>query len=683
MALLDIEAGFWSIRRQLEAMIGVQLTNSVLQQAGANGGASFAKTFGTANSDSDKQEFFDSCLQAYQTAGFGQFEITRMDWPLGHVTIRATDAFEAWMVKQYSQQVDVPICAYTAGVLVGFINVINDRSDVICIEHSCQAMGDESCTFELIPSSQAENKTAVAYIPDPELGRQLNLLEILFERMPMGIAVFDRSYHFRRYNSTWVDFSNLYSPPSAAPLVPGVYYFDHLPGSESIVIPLFERVLAGETINQHALRFESKGIVSYWDVVLAPLIENGEVSGILNVTIDATERVMAQQNLEQRVEERTRQLRTLLQVSQDIRSTLALEPLLDQILEQLRAVVDYTGASILILESGDLVNKAYHGPILNKKAQHQRFQLDEALVNRQVLQQLEPLIIPDIRGDTTLANMFRATADGDLESTFGYVRSWLGVPLVIKGKMLGMLTLDHSLPGFFTAQHADLVLAFANQVAIAIENARLYAQAEDSAVATERSRLARDLHDAVTQTLFSASLIAEVLPKLWERNPETGRQKLEELRQLTRGALSEMRTLLLELRPATLVEMDLGDLLRHLANAFTGRTRIPAALTLEGLVDPPAKVKEVYYRVAQEALNNINKHAEATQVSIHLHRSEQQVQMEIRDNGTGFDLLSVLPDHMGLGIMQERAGTISAKLEIQSDLGVGTNIELIWKDEEK
>lgn len=256
--------------------------------------------------------------------------------------------------------------------------------------------------------------------------------------------------------------------------------------------------------------------------------------------------------------------------------------------------------------------------------------------------------------------------------------SLLAVPLRVKGIIIGTLDVVNK-PRGFTQEDVRIINLFADQAAIAIENARLYQQAQELAAAQERQRLARDLHDAVTQTLFSASLIAEVLPKVWESNPETGRQKLEELRQLTRGALAEMRTLLLELRPATLVEMDLGDLLRYLANAFTGRTRIPAALTLEGQIDLPVKVKEVYYRVAQEALNNINKHAEATQVSLHLKRQEKQVELNIGDNGHGFDLQAVSPDKLGLGIMCERAEAISAQLKIRSTIGAGTHIELLWK----
>ena len=162
-----------------------------------------------------------------------------------------------------------------------------------------------------------------------------------------------------------------------------------------------------------------------------------------------------------------------------------------------------------------------------------------------------------------------------------------------------------------------------------------------------------------------------------------GKQKLDELRQLTCGALSEMRTLLLELRPASLTDMDLGDLLRHLINAFIGRTRVPAELVVTGQIDPPSDVKEVLYRVAQEALNNISKHASPTQVSVHLLRSEEKATLEILDDGIGFDPQAITSKSLGLGIMCERVEAIGAKLEIHSEPGAGTRIELNWKDLEK
>jgi signal transduction histidine kinase len=275
--------------------------------------------------------------------------------------------------------------------------------------------------------------------------------------------------------------------------------------------------------------------------------------------------------------------------------------------------------------------------------------------------------------------MFRQTAGSGLGSTFGYVRSWLGVPLLVKGEVLGMLTLDHSQPGFFQERHADLVLAFANQVAVAMENARLYEQAEKTAVAAERNRLARDLHDAVTQTLFSSSIIAEVLPRIWERDPEEGRRRLQELRELTRGALAEMRTLLLELRPSALVEARLADLLRQLAESITGRARVPVALEVVGECQLDAEVKIALYRIAQEALNNVAKHAGASAATLRLSCQPGQVELQVHDDGLGLDPAKLSPNSLGLGIMRERAEAIGAALTIESQPMAGTEITVSWR----
>jgi signal transduction histidine kinase len=129
--------------------------------------------------------------------------------------------------------------------------------------------------------------------------------------------------------------------------------------------------------------------------------------------------------------------------------------------------------------------------------------------------------------------------------------------------------------------------------------------------------------------------------------------------------------------------MDLEDLLRHLTNAFTGRTQVRAELVVEGLVDPSPEIKEVFYRVAQEALNNITKHAGASQVSVHLHGGEGQLQLEILDDGRGFNPQTVSPENLGLGIMRERAESIDAELDVISQPGQGTKINLFWKDEEE
>jgi signal transduction histidine kinase len=197
-------------------------------------------------------------------------------------------------------------------------------------------------------------------------------------------------------------------------------------------------------------------------------------------------------------------------------------------------------------------------------------------------------------------------------------------------------------------------------------------------VAAERSRLARDLHDAVTQTLFSANLIADVLPKLFEKRPDEARRRMAELRQLTRGALAEMRTLLLELRPSALVDASLKDLLSQLAEAMNGRVRIPVTVEARGDCQIRADVQVALYRVAQEALNNVVKHAAATHVEIQLHGTPGSVELSITDDGVGFDPTRDRPDRQGLEIMRERAEAVGARLRVDSRQGSGTMVVVRW-----
>ena len=208
-------------------------------------------------------------------------------------------------------------------------------------------------------------------------------------------------------------------------------------------------------------------------------------------------------------------------------------------------------------------------------------------------------------------------------------------------------------------------------------------QIKEKTAIEERTRLARDLHDAVSQTLFSASLIAEVLPRLWERNKDEGLKKLEEVRQLTHGALAEMRTLLFELRPSALADADLNDLLRQLSESVTGRARVPVTLNMNGTCEIPSYVKIALYRIAQEALNNVAKHSRAKRAQVKLDCQTKSVTMQIIDDGHGFDLSSVTPGSFGLNNMKERANNINASLQIESKVNEGTSITVIWNDQGK
>lgn len=199
-----------------------------------------------------------------------------------------------------------------------------------------------------------------------------------------------------------------------------------------------------------------------------------------------------------------------------------------------------------------------------------------------------------------------------------------------------------------------------------------------TATVAERNRIARELHDSVTQTLFSTSMLADVLPKVWEADPIIGREKLEELRRAVRGALAEMRTLLLELRPAAIADADLQQLLRQLADSTSGHTGLNVTWRVEGKVELTPDRKVVVYRTLQEALNNIVKHAHADHVQLVLRNHEGALELVIIDDGTGFVTNGVSSDHFGLRMMRERIEASGGTLQVTSHPDEGTEIHAVW-----
>jgi len=207
----------------------------------------------------------------------------------------------------------------------------------------------------------------------------------------------------------------------------------------------------------------------------------------------------------------------------------------------------------------------------------------------------------------------------------------------------------------------------------------LLKKAEETAVTEERERIARELHDSVTQTLYSASLIAEAVPKFWQQKPDEAAHDLDELRILTQGAQAEMRTLLLELRPNELVDRKLPDLLRQLTDAMSARTELPISLTIAGECQVPPDVQIAYYRITQESLNNIHKHAKADRAWVVLKCGEDSLTLLVGDNGRGFEPDMHKINHMGLPIMRERAEAIQADLTINTQFDQGTEVIVIWQ----
>lgn len=399
---------------------------------------------------------------------------------------------------------------------------------------------------------------------------------------------------------------------------------------------------------------------------------------ILTIVRDVNQRVQADRLLQERVEARTREQSTLLEISQTLASALELQPGL--ILDQLRVIIDYTHAGLFKLEDSTLTALAVHGPLRLEQAMPFRIWLENSETLAGLFKGHRPFRIADVWGADPPARFLRSLLDDQAAVLLEGVQAWMWVPLAVKGRVIGAIGVAHTERNYFTTHHADLALTVANQAAIAMVNAELYEHAQALAALQERQRLARNLHDAVNQSLFSAGLIAEVLPRLWERDPDEGRRSLEDLRRLTRGAQADMRLLLAELRPSTLTDAELGDLLHMLGNALAGRTNIPVSVTIAGEGKFPAEVQVALYRLCQEGLNNIAKHAGASRVDIQLQYETGAVNLCIRDDGRGFDPEQAHPGHYGLSMMRERATAVGATLSITSQPGHGTELVIRWVD---
>ena len=407
------------------------------------------------------------------------------------------------------------------------------------------------------------------------------------------------------------------------------------------------------------------------------------VIGIENARMYQDEKRRLQEN-----EQRRFVAESLRDILRSLNSNKKLEEILDFIIREAARLLHTDSAALFQLNSDNktLSLQATYGMPSYMKGKID-ISVDAGVLGKAFLER-RPVVRTDISDIDTMDHL-NLIAGNHLDWLRNNCCGVMAVPLICKDEVYGGIALyfkkdDRQTERNFTKEEIGLAMTFADQAALAIDNTRLRRQAEEMAVAAERNRLARDLHDAVTQTLFSASLIAEVVPRILEKNKEEGLKRVEEIRQLTRGALAEMRTLLFELRPATLVEAPLEDLLKQLSEAITGRARIPVTLSIKGSSQLPLEVKIAFYRIAQEALNNIAKHSGAKKALVDFKANEDKqlgvivAGLSITDDGHGFEPDAVTSEHFGLGIMRERAETTGANLKVRSKPGEGTTIELEW-----
>jgi signal transduction histidine kinase len=253
------------------------------------------------------------------------------------------------------------------------------------------------------------------------------------------------------------------------------------------------------------------------------------------------------------------------------------------------------------------------------------------------------------------------------------------VPLVAAGRAFGELHVHLPTGGRLAPADETFLVALADQAAVAALNATLFTAAAQTAAVLERQRLARDLHDSVSQALFSMTLHARAaqrhLAAAGVTETEPAAVEVARLHELTQGALAEMRALIFELRPGALAEEGLAAALTKQAAALTAREQVPVVVHApDNPVDLPPEVAEHLYRLTLEALHNALKHAQASQLDVTVRVEDHHLLVAVDDDGVGFDPSQPHPGHLGLHTMSDRARAIGAELRVKSHIGAGTRI---------
>ena len=394
------------------------------------------------------------------------------------------------------------------------------------------------------------------------------------------------------------------------------------------------------------------------------------ISPLEGLIVDVTERVLAYQMLEQRVADRTRELSALYDVTAVASESLELQTVLDRSLDQVLSVMTSDVGAIHLLEETDrlLHLAASRGVTSNGDDHINAIAVGEGLAGL-VIERGEPFTVPDVS----------VAPRPLLAIPTRHGQAYVGVPIRAKGRILGVLSVIGVMGRQFDEDEVTLLDSIADHVGVAVDNARLYQQAEQLAVMNERHRLARELHDAVSQSLYSLSLWAEAGRRMvGNGNLSRAEDYLTRVGDTAKQALKEMRLLVYELRPPTLQKEGLAKALQNRLDAVEGRYGITARLVIDEPLELPALFEDELYRIAQEALNNIMKHAAANLVTLSIRQEGRRIHLKVVDNGSGFDARTVLDQGgMGLSNIRERAERLGGAATISSTPDEGTVVQVI------
>jgi signal transduction histidine kinase len=357
-------------------------------------------------------------------------------------------------------------------------------------------------------------------------------------------------------------------------------------------------------------------------------------------------------------------------VGRRITSVTSIDSVLQQVAELIQSAFDYDHVGIAMIEDDTVVYRVGAGKLWENAGfefSPAHLKVGQEGVTGWVADAGQPLLVPDVREEPRYVWMRGSRT-----------LSELAVPIRLKDRVIGVLDAQSDQLDAFDESDLTVLQSLADQAAIAIENARLYERAQRLAVVEERQRLARELHDSVTQALYGTTLYAEAAARqLATGQVELVGDHLRELRDTAQEALREMRLLIFELRPLILESEGLVNALRARLEAVEERAGLEVELRVEGGALLTTAVEEGLYRIAQEALNNTLKHACARRVGVSLDRGATAVVLEIVDDGVGFDpSTAVAGGGLGLDGMIERAAQMGGELVLDSAPGAGTRVQV-------
>jgi PAS domain S-box-containing protein len=455
---------------------------------------------------------------------------------------------------------------------------------------------------------------------------------------------------------------------------------------------LWNTIISGQVWRGETTNRRKDGNLYVEDQTIAPVRdENDQITHFIAIKQDITERKQAEMELDKRnvelqalsiAEREQRQLsEALVKAALVLNKSLKLDEVLHLILEQIKEVIPYQLANILMLDGDFIYDASHEGDQRWTKAlegMKNRFPLEDFRLLTQMCQSGQPLLIPDIQKEPLWIS-----ANG-LE----WCRSYLSAPLLAEDKPIGFLNLFAEQPGFFTTQMQDRLVAFASHAAVAIQNAWFFEQVRASndrlqslshrlveIQENERLYIARELHDEAGQMLTSLMLDLHTL-ETQAHQPDAVLKKVAEMEVALNAVSENLHSVAMALRPASLDHLGLVPALRQYVEAVGEKYGLKASFRAGKLHERlPASMETELYRITQEAVTNVVRHANASRVDVILTIRDKKLIVIVEDDGVGFNPQQVPADgHLGLIGVRERADMIGGKLVIESAPGKGTTL---------